>query len=346
MAADVRSKMAIDTREYATAGHRARRGGYARGALALGCGLMMLSPFAHADTLIFANGDRLTGTVAQVDEREIHFVAELLGPIVVSTDRASVVSDSPQTTSPNGGLSGAGLNQSDPANNDLSATTRPPSGSAVGARWRREVEFGVTDQSGRSDRRDVSARLTLVRRTEADEIRLQGRYLYGQNEAERAVDKLGGALRFRRGLTPLFFAQTETRYERDSISEIEHDAEQSIGLGTGLIKRDGLALSVGGGAAARFRSTALLQDGWSYLVDAFQEFKCQLTRDVSLSQDLSVVMSPFQEEVFSVKLSAALSSALTETINLVMRYEFEYDRSLAESARENQRLVTSFGYLF
>lgn len=280
---------------------------------------------------------------------EIHFQADTLGAIVVEADQAVVVPGETRTptqsASTNDRSSEMEPLQVRPAEGKLSPKV-PRSRLARPSDWSRQLEFGVTDQSGRRDLRDVALRIDLTRANADGEVRLQGRYLYGQSENERATDKLAGALRLRRGLTPDLFAQMETRYERDSISEIDHDAEQTIGVGTSIVRRDGLTLSVGGGAAARFRESAATNDGWSYLVDAFQEFKFAVNRQVTLSQNLSVVMSPFQEEVLAVKLNAALSSAITDAIKLVMRYEFEYDHSLVPDARENQRLVTSFGYLF
>lgn len=317
--------------------------------LALVSLLAVMSFNSYGDTLVFQNGDRLTGTALPANPGEIHFESDVLGAIVVSAERAVLVADEPPAL-PN--ESDAGKIRSETAQpRELSIAEDHSGNQATFERaplsdWSRQLEFGVTDQSGRRDMRDVAVRVDLTRSTKTGEMRLQGRYLYGRSNDETSTDKLGGALRVRRGLTPDLFAQMETRYERDSISEIDHAGEQSIGMGTNLLRRDGLSLSVGGGAAARFRDSASVDDGWSYLVDAFQEFKYSLNQQVTLSQNLSVVMSPFQEEVLAIKLNAALSSALTETLKLVMRYEFEYDQSLVPDARKNQRLVTSFGYLF
>ena len=212
--------------------------------------------------------------------------------------------------------------------------------------WTRVLEFGLTSQSGRADRNDVSFRANLERRTTTNELRFQGRYLYGESNNERTTDNTGANFRVRQDLSTRRFAQAETRYEHDTIRLLAHDATQSVGMGQKLIDREEFKFAVGGGVGSRYRDN--LNDGtdWTYLVDAFQDMKFTVNSHLSITQDLSLRMAPLDEDVYMVKLNTAFTSKISHRLNMSMRYEFEYDHSLLPVARESQRIVTSMGYAF
>jgi putative salt-induced outer membrane protein YdiY len=48
----------------------------------------------------------------------------------------------------------------------------------------------------------------------------------------------------------------------------------------------------------------------------------------------------------TVRLNAALKGAITETVSMSMRYEFQYDGSLDSDEKRDQRIVTALGYTF
>ena len=53
-----------------------------------------------------------------------------------------------------------------------------------------------------------------------------------------------------------------------------------------------------------------------------------------------------KQDTYEYNFAAALVSEITEAINFSLRYEFEYDNSLAEDIREDRRFVGSLGYRF
>jgi putative salt-induced outer membrane protein YdiY len=140
--------------------------------------------------------------------------------------------------------------------------------------------------------------------------------------------------------------QTSTRYDRDTIRGIGHDAEQSLGLGVHLLEGNGLKLSVGAGALARHRETFDGEAGWAGLFDGFQNLSYRISERVTLKQALALSASPNFGADYQIKLETALVSKLTEAIRMSLRYELEYDRSVLPELRDTRRLVTSLGYVF
>lgn len=313
--------------------------------------------------LLLKNGDRITGREVERTEGTIHFQSELLGLIKVPETDVTIESigttdlelQLAATEAPDAGqpvqvqpevVPQEEVAATSPATATQSPPADAPSPPKPAVQSKRQLEFGLTTQSGRRERSDVSLRTTLERITATNEMRLLGRYLYGESDGTRVTDLLGATFRFRQNLSPRMFGQAESRYEQDSIKQIDAEFSQSIGVGRNLIEREGLKLSVGGGTAARFRDTPTQDSEWTYLVDGFQDLVYSINSRLKITQDLSVLMAPFQDDAFLVKLNASLTSRLTNTLNMSMRYEFEYDRSLIPENRDNQRIVTSIGYAF
>jgi len=315
-----------------------------------------------SSVLVLSNGDRITGREVKREGGEIYFQSDLLGQIRIGEDKATVVE--PTTAADlelqlaTTGAPSAGFPDQRQAKPKPEETGIPPPVTIVAqqpekshrvpeqASLMRQLEFGLTSQSGRRDRTDLSFRANLERKTRLSELRLQGRYLYGEADSRRTTDSLYSSLRYRRDLSPAVFAQTESKYERDLIKDILHDYTQSLGMGRNVIERTGLKLAVGGGTAARYRDTRIEDGSWVFQIDAFQDLIYTINSHFKITQDMSLRMTPSDADGYLVRLNTALTSKLTNTLNMSMRYEFEYDRSLLPDARENQRIVTSVGYAF
>lgn len=331
---------------------------------------------AGSTVLVLQNGDRITGHEIKREDGTIHFQSDLLGLIkIVETGTKIEKAGAAKTTATDldlqlaaTGAPSAGFPEQAAAKpaekeptekekEEQQATTQqepPPAAAAAAAdkppkivSLKRTLEFGFTNQSGRLDRTDMSFRANLERKTKNTELRLQGRYLYGESNDQRSTDNLSAGGRYRRDITPGFFAQTETKYERDPIKGLDNDFTQSLGMGRNLIERAGLKIAFGGGAAVRYRDVTSDEDpAWVYQIDAFQDLVYSINSHLKVTQDMSLQATPSDEDEFLIKLAAALTSKLTNTLNMSMRYEFEYDRSLTPAARQNQRIVTSVGYAF
>jgi putative salt-induced outer membrane protein YdiY len=333
---------------------------------------LLASPVASV--LILENGDRISGHEVKREGGRIHFQSDLLGLLTVPEDKAEVkpaevtdlelqlaTAEAPTAGFPETATATAATpapeEKPEPTPAPLPAPdpSLPPVVAAVQkddkpvakpATVKRLVEFGYTSQSGRRDRTDISVRGSIERKTKTTELRWQGRYLYGESDDQRVADNLNSSIRFRRDLSPKMFAQAEAKYERDSIKNLENDFTQSLGMGRNLFEREGFKLAIGGGAAARYRDVINQDDEWVYQLDAFQDLVYAFNSRLRVTQDMSVQVSPSDSEEFLLKLNAALTSKITNALNMSMRYEFEYDRSLIPASRENQRIVTSIGYAF
>lgn len=307
--------------------------------------LPLLAIPARADTLVLENGDKLTGQLIAEENGVIQFQSIALGLIVLPVAKAHVeVSPKLAAVPANAPL----LPPTEFKPVDLRAALRDPS-RALRARpvgWQRRIEFGLTSQSSVADQTDIALRLEAIRAGRTSETRLLARLLYGENDDVRTTDKTEASARYRKNLSSVLFAQSDTRYMRDTVTGVDAEAEQGFGLGRNFVNRESLVLAFGGGMAARYREIADEPSGVAYVVDAFQDLTYAINSHFSLSEDMSLRVAPANVDDYQLHLNAAFTGKLTETLNLSMRYEVNYDRSLEDDARSTQRIVTALGYVF
>jgi putative salt-induced outer membrane protein YdiY len=303
---------------------------------------VMTTLTAGADALVLANKDRITGTLVREENGWIVFQSDLLGEVSVPSDRARIEFSSAkkEPRRPSVDYKFKPL--------DLRTAAKDPKQVAKADQigWVRRLEFGFTSQSGGSKKSDMALNFEAGRRGKRSEARFLARYLFGESNDQQTSDLLESSLRLRRNLSENTFAQSSTRVSRDTIKQIDLDAEQGIGLGRNVLNTDSLILAFGAGAAARYRDETVEPGGWAYLVDGFQDMRYEINSRLSIVQDLSMVVAPTNSDDYKIRLNAALTGKVTESFNMSMRYEYEYDRSLALDLRDNQRIVTALVYVF
>jgi putative salt-induced outer membrane protein YdiY len=292
-----------------------------------------------------ANGDRLTGRLISSDAEWIRLDSPALGPIAIRADGASVTQLEPVPAPqkpPEVSTEAAVEVQTSLAalrvDADRPKSARPP--------WSRKIEVGITSQSGRRDRTDVSLRASAERQLEIDQYRSQVRYLYGEANSIKASDSLDANFRWRRGLSPKVFTQSQSSYSYDRVKLIRHNLEQNAGLGYRLRQDKNFSFSFGGGVTGRYRDIYNKPTDWELLTDFFQDLSYSFNSRFRLTEDLTVLVPPGELNNYNLRLNSALVGKITDSVNASFRFEFEWDNSLARNARRSQRIITTLGYAF
>lgn len=333
----------------------------------------------RADILTLANGDKLKGTLIRNVDDMITFKSDILGEIVVPTTKASVqVELTPEQkaalakAAEEKRLAAAKAADEKKKTDAAKAPVKKPkatSFSAVDLRtaartpdratkvddtgWINRIEFGLTNQSGRTEKVDIYLRTENNRRTPKTETRFLNRYTYGETEGQRTADSLSSNLRFRRTLTGRVFLQSNTRFDRDRITLVAADAEQGIGLGCNVLSSKTIVVAAGTDAAVRYRSymsknsaTAAKPDETTTVFDIFQDMSLSINPRLSLTQDFLLVVNPDNSDDHKYNFNAGLTGKITNTFNITTRIELEYNKLLPPDLRYNQRVTTTLGYVF
>ena len=212
--------------------------------------------------------------------------------------------------------------------------------------WSRQFEFGMNLQSGRRDKFDYNARFNIRRRIENNDFRFEARRYFGESDQGKTTDRLYSNFRWRRDLSPGVFYQTDTLYSSDAIKEIDVNLEQTLGLGYRLLNQKALKVSTGAGLSGRYREDNVDNGNTNYLLDAFQDLDYRLGSRLRFTQEFRIALPPDERSEYEYEFQAGIVSKVTDSLHLSIRYQLEYDRSLPEDRREDQRIVSSVGIDF
>jgi len=212
--------------------------------------------------------------------------------------------------------------------------------------WSRQFEFGMNLQSGRRDKFDYNARYSMRRRIEKNDFRFQARRYFGETEDEKTTDRVYSDFRWRRDFSPGMFYQTDTLYSWDEIKEIDINLEQTLGLGYRLLNQKVLKVSTGAGLSGRYREDNVDNGNTNYLLDIFQDLDYRLGTRVRLTQEFRIALPPDETSDYEYVFQTRVVSKITDSLHFSLRYQLEYDKSLPEERREDQRVVSSVGIDF
>ena len=316
--------------------------------------LLCVDPSARAAELYLVNGDRISGDLLRRENGMIYFKSAYLGEIAVP-ERDAVVVDTPQTPveSLAGLPPGGGPLPADQSVSQGKQTAQP--------RWRGTIEFGYQQQQGREDAVDLTTRANAERTAGPNNYRGDARLLYGEREDLVDSNRLDASFRWRRELSTRTFSQSLTSYTQDRIKQIKHSVEQSLGAGYRVFDTPRHSTNIGLGLTTQYREAFGLADETSYLAELFQDYTYRLTGRITFFQDARVLYSPDERETvaeqglavrngvenYRVRFNSALQGKLTERISINLRFEYEFDNSVADpDARSDKRISSSVGYGF
>ncbi len=212
--------------------------------------------------------------------------------------------------------------------------------------WSRQFEFGMSSQNGRRDKVDFNARFNMRRKIEKNDYRFEFRRYYGESNQLKTTDRSFSNFRWRRDLSPGVFYQMDTSYSSDAIKEIDLNLEQKVGLGYRFINQKALKVSTGAGMSGRYRDENDEKGITNYLLDVFQDVDYRMNSRVRLTQEFRIALPPDDRNEYEYEFEAAMVSKVTDSLHMSLRYQLEYDKSLPEDRREDQRVVSSIGFDF
>ncbi|MGC4073336.1 MAG: DUF481 domain-containing protein [Nibricoccus sp.] len=319
-----------------------------------------------ATELRLKNGDTLRGEHIKTENGLITFKSPVLGTILVPAADAKVVNvpdtpveslvGLPPAQSPAPTTAAAPPSDSTAkvaAASALSTAPAQATGPAPKPKWKGKIEFGYQQQSGRRDIVTGSLRIDAESAVKTDNLfKASSRVIYGRQNDQTNSERYEASFRWRHELSDRTFTQTLTSYYIDRVKHIDHNFEQNAGLGYRFIKTGRHLLNAGLGGTGQYRETLGVPENWIYLSEFFQDYSYKISGRLSFIQDSGVLYSTKPifhgkepAENYRIRFNTALQGRVTERVSLNLRYEYEYDNSVANPAlRADQRVTSSIGY--
>lgn len=337
--------------------------------LALFTGSILFAAHGNAATeLRLKNGDTLRGEHVKTQDGLIHFKSPVLGTILIPATDATVanVPDTPIESL-------VGLPPAKSAKKNAADTTTPaptatasttpsspsstsPAKTAANApkpRWKGKVEFGYQQQSGRKDSINGSLRIDAESNVKtANLFKASGRALYGRQNEQTNSERYEASFRWRHELGERMFTQTLSSYLADRVKRIDHSYEQNAGLGYRFLQHERHILNAGLGGTGQYREALGVTEDLIYLSEFFQDYSYKINGRLSFVQESGALYStkPILHgtepaENYRIRFNTALQGRVSERVSLNLRYEYEYDNTIANpTLRADQRITSSIGY--
>jgi hypothetical protein len=317
--------------------------------LALGAGLAACAP-SQADVLTTRSGERLVGTVVEESADQIVFDSEAFGRLYIERARVLSVERGAEAAAPTPAAA--------PAPEPAPAPAEPASGTlAFLARinplkgWNSSFHLGLVARRGDDSDNDLVLRFRSERTTAAgNDHRIQARYYYAEDvfsdDVKQETDnQLTADYRYRHRLTDPFFLQSDSRYYRDAITQMDHEVTQTVGIGY-RAERERWSLSLTPAAGVQWRELAG-EDSTHAVVGLYQTFDIELTQTMKLRQDFDYLVAVDDSDDWSSRFGLELTQKIGAVWSLALRYDFIYDSIVGKDASEDQqRLAFSLGVDF
>lgn len=311
-----------------------------------------------ADTLIFANGDRLTGQFLKEENNIIYFQSDILGEIEVAKDTATLEIAEEPTPAPAPTPLPVVEPEPPPTKQTKSQTLTKFIAilSSVESlyplqKWQSSLSLGYTLQNGELDSRDLALRFESKRETDKNNLRLNFRYDYGLQIKDGvksiSTDRNSAGLRWRYNLSDKLFTQTNSRYLKDQVKDIDLEFQQSGGVGWRFLDRERTKASITPSVTYRAQNIRGVENESEFLTTMFQDFTFDINSRVSFAEEFDFSVNPSDTSVFTYDILTKLEVELTQKIKLDFRWEYDFDNQLAAGIdREQQKVIFGLGYKF
>lgn len=318
---------------------------------------------APASTWVLANGDRLNGRLVEENAAAVVIDHPQLGRLTLPRSALQgSISDSTATPPPAAPTSTAPATPS-ARTAEVASTSAAADRAGTRNKWTRQIELGFVMQEGAKSTRDLNARFQAEGRVAGSSVRTTAKLTRSESNGVVTRDRNEADLRLRRDFNRRTFAQALTTYSSDDLRRIDLSLEQQLGGGYRLVDAPRQKMNVGLGAVLQRFERKGYEDQTALLGSAFQDYALTWSDHVKFTQESSVqfadrapviartsassttTLNAPKDGSYRFKFNAALQSKMTNALSLNLRYEYDYDASLAETdLRADSRLTTSLGY--
>jgi putative salt-induced outer membrane protein YdiY len=328
--------------------------------------LFCLPIAADADQVYLINGDRLTGTIAQLEDGKITIKTELLGNVEIvieniqtfSSDdplemllRDGTVVNQPVRSAPQGSVQTTGGESIPP---QTVALSQIKSFYPSTPRWEGDISIAMTHTTGNTKTESLSGSANLSKRTKNDRTTLGGDYARRDEEESDEIQsnttedwmKLRGKYAY--FLTQKFYLFGEGRYERDRIADLDSRTVLGGGGGYQWIESNTTNFATELGlAAVQERYSGVSSHETDFSGQAGYHFDHRFNSIFQLMHDLTYYPALADPSDYYLSSSAEIRAAMSKNMFANFKFLFDYDATPAESKGSTDvKYLLGVGYKF
>lgn len=341
------------------------------------------SGLLRGDTLIFPNGDRLTGTILELTAETIQFESPLFGEMSipaegVTVEGASVSVDSADEAAaailadtdipPPPVEAGAAESEAEAESETEKEATKEEDAIArfnagvdrardyfnyiVPPGWTGRITFGVAFTETNTSSEDWNLGIRAAKDSGKNHYSMSAYYQYKittqtTGAVNRQVDKWGGDFTYKRDISRRWFFQSTSSYLSDQVKDIRHQATQSLGMGYKIFDRERIQLSVTPAASLQYKDAGGVSEKWIGYATLFETLTYHFNSIMRLEQTADFSMDPGDTNRYLYNFKAAFISKLSDWIESSLSYEVNYDNTVGGGRpRNEEKIVFALGVPF
>jgi putative salt-induced outer membrane protein YdiY len=211
--------------------------------------------------------------------------------------------------------------------------------------WKGNLRMGMNISSGDKQWTETALRGSLEIKEKGSQnfYRVTGSYTYRETERSNgdvyiSTDRYDGTFTYRRSLENDWFFQNALGARADKVKGIEHEIQDTIGIGYRFRPIEKFEILVGGGGGVEDYQTRddTTRDGFSFSVmNVFEEMTWRPFERTSVVQKLNYYWNPEDSEQYNYIVTAALQVRLTDLLGLEFSYNQNYDNDIGNGKPKN-----------
>lgn len=311
---------------------------------------------AVADTVTLKNGDKLTGTINEINPTSIVVTTPYAGKLTI--ERAAVQTllseQSVRISRPDGTTdtkfvtpvaTGAGWRETAtyepaPAPPPVARADKPSRTSRylyIGPDWQSQLAIGFINRAGNDESTEFVGALTFHYERKPDEFQLRFEGAYGQSNGAQTAGLFQESVIYRRDITDrlYWFVEQDARY--DAVKAISLELNAFAGLGYYLYRTDDLKIDVRGGPGYTYQQ--LFDDTETSAVAgrAALRIAWALNERVTITQEFTYTTSfeDVEDFVFRSETAANIKLDTERGLGLKLSFVDDYDNTPAAGKKAN-----------
>jgi putative salt-induced outer membrane protein YdiY len=327
---------------------------------------MLLAGIAHADVVVFKNGDRITGTIVSADGGKLVVKSADAGQVTIDLkDVQSFSSDAPIEIKLKDGtiLKATKVDVGDAGKINVTPQTLAPQVVPIDqidkinpppVAWTGAVVANGLITRGNTQSDSLGFSMDLSRKTDLDKIAFDGAYLFTRTTVKgeppsTSQDNWFGDAQYDLNITPKFYGYADTRVEKDRINNLDLRLTPGVGVGYNWVESPGLNFSTEAGGTwvyEKFTNVSSPRQDvsvrLSYHIDkSFDAGK------VKLFNDVTYLPSVQNSGNYLIIADAGARADLTDKMFTELQILYDFDSNPAPGAvNTNLKYLLGVGWSF
>ncbi|MBN2269523.1 MAG: DUF481 domain-containing protein [Sedimentisphaerales bacterium] len=319
---------------------------------------------AGADSIVFVNGDRLTGTIGQLVDGKLTFESELAGTLTInianiatfSSDEAidlhledgSILSEQVAASEPNHIAVGPGQRIEF---RRIVSINPPPKAKP---KWTGDISAGYTSTAGNTSTDAINFSGSMKKRTEKDRKTISGDFARGRQEnpstgkKTKTEDWWRTKAKYDYFFTKKMYGYLDGRYETDDIAQLDRRVILGTGAGYQWIESEAMNFSTEAGLAymlEKYGNSTGSSDEIS--VQLGYNFDKKLGNGIEFIHDLTYYPSTKDFADYYLTSTAELRANFSKTMFTNLKAILNYDATPAQGQHSTDtKYIWGIGWSF